>query len=70
MIRERLPLYVKNTPDKQFRVDPERYLKRRAWDDEIITETAKSGASGASEPQGGGKPWGWLHDGQEAAANG
>jgi hypothetical protein len=27
--------YVASTPDKRFRLDPERYIKRRKWDDEI-----------------------------------
>lgn len=29
-------LYVKETPDKQFRMDPAKYLRRRAFEDEII----------------------------------
>lgn len=30
------PLYVKSTPDKKYRLDPERYLRRKSWMDEII----------------------------------
>ena len=28
--------YVKETPDKQFRLDPERYIKYEKWEDEIV----------------------------------
>jgi hypothetical protein len=28
--------YVASTPDKKFRLDPERFLKRKKWEDEII----------------------------------
>lgn len=28
--------YVKSKPDKQFRKDPERWLKNRCWEDEIV----------------------------------
>jgi len=34
-----LPLYVKATPDVAFRKDPERYIKHRVWEDEIVTYT-------------------------------
>jgi len=30
------PLYVKSTPDKQFRSNPEKYLNQRGWEWEII----------------------------------
>lgn len=32
-----LPAYTSSTPDKTFRKDPERFIKKRAWEDEIIT---------------------------------
>lgn len=35
-IREHLPLYIESTPDKQFRKDPEVYLRNECWEDEII----------------------------------
>ena len=31
-----LPEYIKNTPDKKFRKDPQTYLNQKAWNDEII----------------------------------
>jgi hypothetical protein len=34
--------YVHSTPDKKFRKDPERYLKKRTWEDEIIEEERES----------------------------
>lgn len=33
--------YVKSKPDKQFRKDPERWLKNRSWEDEIVTSIPK-----------------------------
>lgn len=35
-IFETLPAYVKNTPDKTYRKDPQTYLNNRSWEDEII----------------------------------
>ena len=32
----KLPEYIKSTPDKQYRKDPEKYLKEKAWRNEII----------------------------------
>lgn len=32
--------YVKSKPDKQFRKDPERWLKNRCWEDEIVIATS------------------------------
>ena len=32
--------YVKSKPDKQFRKDPERWLKNRCWEDEIVVATS------------------------------
>ena len=32
--------YVKSKPDKQFRKDPERWLKNRGWEDEIVVSTS------------------------------
>lgn len=42
MCMERLPDYIKATPDKQFRKNPETFLRNKAWKDEII---AKRGAT-------------------------
>lgn len=36
------PLYVKSTPDKQFRKGPSSYLYNSAWKDEIIIEHKKN----------------------------
>ena len=40
-IMDHLPRYVKSTPDKKFRRDPETYLNRKTWENEII-ETSKN----------------------------
>lgn len=37
--------YVKSKPDKQFRKDPERWLKNRGWEDEIVSANTVSGQS-------------------------
>lgn len=36
-IFETLPLYVKATPDKQYRKNPDTYLRNKSWKDEILT---------------------------------
>jgi len=38
-ILNHIPLYKSATPEKQFRKNPETYLKNRAWEDEIIKPT-------------------------------
>ena len=35
-IFELLPAYVKNTPDKAYRKNPDTYLRNKCWNDEII----------------------------------
>ena len=36
--------YVASTPEKKYRLDGERYLKRRKWEDEFVAdEPAKAG---------------------------
>ena len=41
-----VPAYVASTPDKTYRKDPERYLRHKAFQDEIIgTGVAKAGAA-------------------------
>jgi hypothetical protein len=37
-IFETLPVYIKSTPDKQFRKNPGTYLRHRGWEDEIINK--------------------------------
>jgi hypothetical protein len=37
-----LPHYIFSTPDKQFRKDPETYLNRKSWENEIIQNTTKA----------------------------
>ena len=34
--------YVRSKPDKQFRKDPERWLKNRCWEDEIVVASTNS----------------------------
>jgi predicted phage replisome organizer len=34
-----LPIYIKSTPDKQYRKHPITYLNNRSWEDEIIENT-------------------------------
>jgi hypothetical protein len=36
LIKSNIPLYKESKEDKKFRLDPERYLKRKTWNDEII----------------------------------
>lgn len=31
-----IPKYISAQPDKKFRLDPERYISRKKWEDEII----------------------------------
>jgi DNA-binding PadR family transcriptional regulator len=38
-ILNHIPLYKRATPEKQFRKNPETYLRNRAWEDEIIKPT-------------------------------
>ncbi len=33
-----LPGYIKAEPNKKFRLDPERYINRRKWNDELIVD--------------------------------
>ena len=43
LIFNNLPKYIASTPDKQFRKDPETYLRNKSWNDEIIwRENAKN----------------------------
>ena len=39
MIIEHLPHYVKSTPDKNFRKNPETYFNNQGWFDEIVVKT-------------------------------
>lgn len=40
VIKERLPHYVKATPDKNFRKNPQTWLNNACWDDEIVMRRA------------------------------
>ena len=40
-IFETLPQYIKSTPDKQYRKNPETYLNNESWNDEIITQPSQ-----------------------------
>lgn len=35
-----VPSYVEATPDKQYRKNPETYLRHRSWDDEVVAKAA------------------------------
>lgn len=37
-VMNHLPAYVKSTPEKKFRKNPETYLNDKAWDNEILQE--------------------------------
>lgn len=37
-IFENLPAYIQATPDKQFRKNPETYLRNSSWEDELIVK--------------------------------
>jgi hypothetical protein len=41
-ILETLPLYVKSTPDKQYRKNPITYLNNESWNDTIVITESKS----------------------------
>lgn len=41
-IIDHVPKYVLSTPDKQYRKNPETYLRNRSWNDEIVVEKAKT----------------------------
>jgi hypothetical protein len=36
---EHIPMYIESQPDKKFRKDPERYLRYKCFEDEIIPQT-------------------------------
>lgn len=40
-----IPLYVKAQPDKQYRKNPETFLRNKSWHDEIINRTTKPTAA-------------------------
>ena len=40
-IFETLPTYIQATPDKQYRKNPETYLRNRAWEDELYVKEQK-----------------------------
>ncbi|MCK9282430.1 MAG: hypothetical protein M0P71_17585, partial [Melioribacteraceae bacterium] len=35
-IYEHVKIYVKSTPDKQYRKNPDTYLRNQCWNDEVI----------------------------------
>lgn len=38
LVMQHIPLYVRSTPDKQYRKNFSTYLRQRGWEDEIICE--------------------------------
>lgn len=40
-----LPIYTQNTPDKQFRLNPSKYLRGKRWNDEIEEPEKEKGYS-------------------------
>lgn len=38
---EHIPKYIESQPDKKYRKDPERYLRYKCFEDEIITNNGK-----------------------------
>ena len=44
-IIEALPDYIRSTPDKQFRMNPETYLNKRGWEHEIMPSYSKNNLS-------------------------
>ena len=45
LIFETLPSYILSKADKQFRKDPERWLKHECWNDEVITNENRTNTS-------------------------
>lgn len=39
LIRAYVPKYVASTPDKQYRMNPERFLNQKAWNNEIVSKS-------------------------------
>jgi len=37
-----IPLYIKERPNKQYRKNPETFLRNKSWNDEIITNGSVS----------------------------
>lgn len=45
LIFNNLPAYVVSTPDKQFRKNPETWLRNKCWNDEVITNENRTNTS-------------------------
>ncbi len=43
LIFDNLPSYILSEPDKQYRKDPERWLKNECWNDEVINDERFNG---------------------------
>jgi len=48
-IFETLPTYVENTPEKQYRKNPQTYLNNKSWNDEIIARKPTTQSIGATD---------------------
>lgn len=48
-----VPMYKLSQPDKQFRKDPETYLNRRSWENEIIVPNGKQSVRASAEGRNG-----------------
>lgn len=47
-IMNHLPKYIKSTPDKQYRKNPDSYLNQRHWENEIAIESKTYNPNGAA----------------------
>lgn len=41
-----VPAYLNSTPDKKYRKDPERYLRHKCWEDEVIGDQSPKSNEG------------------------
>lgn len=51
LIFKTLPDYIRSKPDKQFRKDPDTYLRNKCWTDEIIINKPTSSVNGFGTTQ-------------------
>jgi hypothetical protein len=48
-VMQAIPAYIASTPDKTYRKDPSRYLKNRAWEDEIVQPKSNGAAESVEQ---------------------
>lgn len=51
LLFEKLPSYIKSTPDKQYRKNPIKWLNGKCWNDEIIQQNGQARSTHSFEQQ-------------------